>query len=330
MQMMSVGRINLYDNMKAIAIILVVIGHINEFSLGGYNSILYHFYDSFHMSIFFFVSGLFLFKKFDADESIFAIAKKIFVQCYNRSLQLLLPFVIVGMLYCYSSQESIFSIFDGNELRFWFLPSLCIDIFIVYAAYFIFRCLNVKHIAIKCIMAIGVWLCCYALTIVFNGLKDCHYYMMAIRNLPFLGFGILYNSVSKMKKWISDERVLASCFMSYVLFFIWCSNWFQMKWGGYLVIPMMIYICSRYESSIPKWFTKIGRSTLAIYVFHYFLLPNIPLAEYMKQNLSQNIVIYILASLLLTVPIIVLCMCLEKIIDSNRYLKLLIWFKKTK
>ena len=29
--------------------------------------ILYHFYDSFHMSFFFFVSGLFLFKKFDAN-----------------------------------------------------------------------------------------------------------------------------------------------------------------------------------------------------------------------------------------------------------------------
>ena len=38
LQMTSVRRINLYDNMKAIAIILVVIGHINEFSLGGYNS----------------------------------------------------------------------------------------------------------------------------------------------------------------------------------------------------------------------------------------------------------------------------------------------------
>lgn len=50
---MNTQRINLYDNMKAFAIILVVMGHINEFSLGGANPLWFHFYDSFHMSIFF-------------------------------------------------------------------------------------------------------------------------------------------------------------------------------------------------------------------------------------------------------------------------------------
>ena len=134
---MNTQRINLYDNMKAFAIILVVMGHINEFSLGGANPLWFHFYDSFHMSIFFFVSGLFLFKKFEFTEDIKQVGKKLLFQYYRRFFQLMLPFTIIGMLYCFALSKSILSILNGDELRFWFLPSLAIDILVVYMAYFL-------------------------------------------------------------------------------------------------------------------------------------------------------------------------------------------------
>lgn len=72
---METKRVKLYDNMKALGIILVVMGHVNEFSLGGANPLWFHFCDSFHMSIFFFVSGLFLFKKFEFTEGIKQVGK---------------------------------------------------------------------------------------------------------------------------------------------------------------------------------------------------------------------------------------------------------------
>lgn len=323
-------RINLYDNMKALAIILVVMGHINEFSLGEPNQIWFRLYDSFHMSIFFFVSGLFLFKKFEFTESIMQVGKKLCAQYYRRFLQLMLPFTIIGVLYCYVSSKSVLSIFNGGELRFWFLPSLAIDILVVYCAYFLFCLLNITNKIARFGLAILVWTGCYALTYLLLDLKDSHYYMMAIRNLPYLGLGILYHSAPKIKRYFTDERLLAVCFVSFIVFLLFGRNWLQMKWGGYFAIPVMMHILSLYESKIPIWFTKIGRSTLAIYVFHYFLLPNMPITSFLSDNLSHNIIIYWIISIIMTVLIIAVCMTVERIIDANRYLKTLIWFQKTK
>lgn len=230
---MGAQRINLYDNMKAFAIILVVMGHINEFSLGGANPLWFHFYDSFHMSIFFFVSGLFLFKKFEFTEGIMQVGKKLCFQYYRRFLQLMLPFTIIGMLYCYASSKSILSVFNGDELRFWFLPSLAIDILVVYLAYFFFRILNAKSLTVRFLLSILVWIGCYALTYLLADLKDSHYYMMAIRNLPYLGLGILYHSTPKLKRYFKDERLLAGCFISFIVFLLLGKNWLQIKWGGY-------------------------------------------------------------------------------------------------
>lgn len=327
---MNTQRINLYDNMKAFAIILVVMGHINEFSLGGANPLWFHFYDSFHMSIFFFVSGLFLFKKFEFTEDIKQVGKKLWFQYYRRFLQLMLPFTIIGMLYCFASSKSIQSIFNGDELRFWFLPSLAIDILVVYMAYFLFRILNVKNTLVRCFLSVCVWIGCYAITYLFADLKDSHYYMMAIRNLPYLGLGIFYHSVLRIKKYFANESLLAVCFIAFMAFLFFGKNWLQIKWGGIMVIPVLMHIFSLHENSIPLWFTKIGRSTLAIYVFHCFLLPNTPFANCLNENLSCNLIIYLIVSIFIAIPIILICMLLERIIKGNRYLNKMIWFQTTK
>lgn len=327
---MSTQRIALYDNMKAFAIILVVMGHINEFSLGKANPLWFHFYDSFHMSLFFFVSGLFLFKKFYSTDGVIQIGKKLCLQYYRRFLQLMLPFAIVGMLYCYAASKSILSIYNGDELRFWFLPSLSIDIFIVYSSYFLFRFFYVRSRIARLGLSVLIWIGCYALTYLFTDLKDNHYYMMAIRNLPYIGIGVLYHNVPGVKRYFTDERLLAVCFAAFVAFLLFGKNWLQIKWGGIMVIPVMMHVFSLYENKIPLWFTRVGRSTLAIYVFHYFMLPNLPITYLLRDNLSYNIVIYLLISILIAIPIIMICMLIEKVINTNRYLKRLIWFQKTK
>lgn len=230
---MNMQRINIYDNMKALAIILVVMGHINEFSLGRTNPLWFHFYDSFHMSIFFFVSGLFLFKKFDFSEKITEISKKLCSQYSKRFFQLILPFVIVGILYSYVSSESVVSIFNGHELRFWFLPSLAIDIFITYCVYFLFRFWQVRYFGVRIVLSLIVWIGCYALTYLLVDLKESHYYMMAIRNLPYLGMGVLYQSSPKMKQILRDDRVLAGSFVAFICFLLFGKNWLNIKWGGH-------------------------------------------------------------------------------------------------
>lgn len=97
-----------------------------------------------------------------------------------------------------------------------------------------------------------------------------------------------------------------------------------------MAIPILIQFFTLYDKRIPILFTKIGRSTLAIYVFHYFLLPNVPITNYLGENLSGNLIIYWMLSILMTIPIVLTCMLLERIIKNNRYLNKMIWFQKTK
>ena len=56
-------RIDYFDQMKGVAILLVVIGHVMQFSFGIPKSNVVDMLGIFHMPIFFFVSGYFTYKE---------------------------------------------------------------------------------------------------------------------------------------------------------------------------------------------------------------------------------------------------------------------------
>lgn len=197
-------------------------------------------------------------------------------------------------------------------------------------AYFLFRILNVKNMLVRFILSVCVWIGCYAITYLFTDFKDCHYYMMAIRNLPYLGLGIFYYSVRRINKYFANESLLAVCFIAFMAFLFFGKKLVTDKMGGIMVIPVMMHIFSLHENSIPLWFTKIGRSTLTIYVFHDFLLPNTQFANCLNENLSCNLIIYLIVSIFIAMPIILICMLFERIIKGNRYLNKMIWFLEEK
>ena len=84
-------RINYIDNLKGIAIILVVMGHVEQFSLGLEDNLFRTFYNGFHMPLFMFLSGVFAMKSFklwNLSESLLFLKKKV--------LRILLPFLVIG------------------------------------------------------------------------------------------------------------------------------------------------------------------------------------------------------------------------------------------
>lgn len=86
---------------------------------------------------------------------------------------------------------------------------------------------------VRFILSVCVWIGCYAITYLFADFKDCHYYMMAIRNLPYLGLGIFFIIVFRELINISQMRVywqFAS--LRSWLFSFWEKNWLQIKWGA--------------------------------------------------------------------------------------------------
>lgn len=113
------GRIEYVDKLKGFAIILVVMGHIIEKSFGIVDTPINLFYESFHMPLFMFLSGIFAikdFKEWNVSESIIFLKKKV--------LRILLPFFVIGALLSYTVSDNVYMIWNGQNGMLWFLPAL--------------------------------------------------------------------------------------------------------------------------------------------------------------------------------------------------------------
>lgn len=131
-----VNRISYYDLMKGIAIILVVVGHIMQFAFGYKTSEVVNMLGIFHMPIFFYISGFFLYKE---DTNLRGMLNKL----YKRILNLLIPYLVFGILWCSFSKSNFITMFLSGGGRYWFLYTLFIisTFFLIYE-YVIGRCKN--------------------------------------------------------------------------------------------------------------------------------------------------------------------------------------------
>ena len=56
------NRVAYFDQMKGLAIILVVVGHVTQFAYGLHGTDVNRFLEIFHMPVFFYISGYFAYK----------------------------------------------------------------------------------------------------------------------------------------------------------------------------------------------------------------------------------------------------------------------------
>lgn len=121
-------RIIYIDNLKALAIFTVVIGHVFYFTWNQYcNSIWNHLIVAYNMPLFFFLSGM------------FAKEGMSFKQIGRKAKQLLIPTVTIGGVYSFF-KDGMHELFFGNShFGYWFLPTL----FIMFIFFYV-RCQIVK------------------------------------------------------------------------------------------------------------------------------------------------------------------------------------------
>lgn len=126
----SLSRIHYIDYMKALAMILVIMGHVN-FANGEVKAWIY----SFHMPAFFFCSGLVLTDR-AGKQSVF---RQVITKRFKR---LMIPYLLWALIYAkftipnlckivYGSYWSIVS--SGSLSSLWFLPVMFIALLIYYA-----------------------------------------------------------------------------------------------------------------------------------------------------------------------------------------------------
>jgi len=262
------------DYAKAIGIILVVYGHV---ATGIYNAginvpvELYKLIDSiiysFHMPLFFFLSGLFFYKSFVKRGALKLVNSKIDSILYPYIIWSIIQGLIQARLSTYTNSDSnyneIFFILWSPIAQFWFLHAL----FVFFClSVIIFSIINRKYASVIFLLSIAV----YIIPVLPNEL------WFLSKNFVFFLFGIIFSFKCNINMFLSKKSmcVLFALFIfgQYVFHIILGMNYTEKGVLSLLlsIISILFVISlSSFLSRTPnRLFITIGKSSLVIYLMH--------------------------------------------------------------
>lgn len=277
---------------KGITIFLVVLGHIIQSIQGDYTGIIYyenflhHIIYSFHMAAFFFLSGFVL-----TEKSLSIIFKKF---CLRKSRTLLIPYVIFSLLMIL---EKI--IMEGGKLSSEWLSEnkiiatfLCLNGSIVDRMWFL-PCLFATLVLIKVVIIIPnerfrtsiVFILVY-ISIILGKYNNVNLPLYLENAFYAIGYVYLGFYVRKIKYKISTNYIklkfataifIGLNYVSYYVFGFKSDMFYCIEFESMLLtiltsllgIFILASISVKFERS--KLFAYIGKNSLYIYGFHYFI-----------------------------------------------------------
>lgn len=317
-------RIEYFDQLKGIAIILVVIGHVMQFSFGFDSSDVVDMLGIFHMPVFFYISGYFLYKQIDK-------ISLLFVKLYRRTLSLLVPYLVFGALWCMLSGYSFRTLILEGDGRYWFLYVLFLlsSFFILYG-YFLQR---IKRGWVY----ICLWILPYLAIIIVKvyennvgGVADVLCVNQLNTYYRYFLIGYLCRRYSKLNSFLfKNDIVYALGLLSYFLQWRLCDTHnmaliFLGGIGAIIVLQRYVEMVQTSDNWVLSALSKIGCMSLSIYVIHYFFIPEISgVIHDLAYAGGGNIFLWqLLLSALLALPIVGASMFVGKLIETNKYLNI--------
>ena len=331
------GRILYMDALKGFAILLVVMGHtiawnfsdraIVLFENNQPNNIrivglIFQFIYSFHMPLFFLISGFFSYKET-------CILKK---QLKKKTVSYFVPYLFSGVI--------IYSLFGGNDFGYWFLLSLfelsvlsaffskfsplfnktksiLLDLFILFLPY-----LALQYILLRSyfnVPYIEIW-------------KFGYYYV------PFFCGYLLKKYDTQLFEVFVGKKYLTVFFVTFLLSFLYryleiseseqihkvikfllfhVIYDFTLPLSGCLFFVSLFRICE--DSKIKYFFSEIGKYTLGIYLFHMFFVIQIPAIGnfWLTTNLSTVLSTQICYSAICSLVAISISIVITKIVSKS-------------
>ncbi|OAD19925.1 acyltransferase 3 [Candidatus Thiomargarita nelsonii] len=309
---MTNQRVSWIDAAKGIGIILVVYGHVARgvFNAGLYQEqplVTYHLIDniiySFHMPLFFFLSGLFFLRSFDKRGSRL-ILNKIDTIFYPYLIWSIIQGVIEIILSQYTNGTTSF----GNLIailwlpiaQFWFLYALLL-IFIFNTVIFIFleryfKPLNIPFI----IFGIG-----FFLFLIKQYLPADYFFIRAVSyNYIYFSFGILYWRVLDGKH--HSISLTLGVFVIFSLFEYLVYYTATLPSDSALIkiiitfsgILTVIFVCQNLRGTIIKILSLVGRYSMEIYLMHVIFGSGIRIVLQKIFNVNNTDIHLILGTLL--------------------------------
>lgn len=292
----SQRRIEYIDKLKGFAIVLVVMGHITQFSMGIDNILFNRLYGSIHVPLFFFLSGYFA--GLNDKKPLLVIIK-------NKGVQLIMPTIWWGGAWLLFKGEG-----NLNALNaYWFLPVLfyCLVFSRIIQA-------RVKNTAILLIIGcIGF----VGLIILYKlNLGVLPFYLHFVMNYPLFLFGMVFE---QYKEKFSKNIIYTLSMVAFIVLIglnIQIIN--KLKLSGFFACIIFYDIFKKYNDYIPKWLGILGKNSTEIYVTHYFLLPNLLLEKSVKFLENTNVIQLNNISILAVVTIALsVLLCFEAVLISK-------------
>lgn len=320
------------DQLKGLAILLMVMGHALAWSYNDYSflsnqlctmtieqsnaSIVWKIIYSFHMPLLFFVSGFLFFKNNDTESFTTKIKKRV-----NR---LLIPYITTG----------VFVLYLRGYFGYWFFITLFVlDLIVIGELIILSKLKNELWVDIVSRVVMFVLLC-FAVKLT----KD--YLPKSLNNLASLPsyyavfmFGYMAHKWELLEKIIKNSVVGLACFGIYILLMV-LSNKYDVPGKLLLLIPIcaIIYLYNLYTGFEMKWLgEKIGKNSMEIYVFHLFFVASFhEVGQYIlhTSSLPLSITIQLTYSIGISAVAIILSLATARVVKSNRYLSFMFGFKQ--
>lgn len=306
-------RLEYLDQMKAVAIFLMVMGHVLLFTFDVSECTLSNVF-FINMPIFFYVSGFLLYKKIDTLHELVRRIK-------HKTSRLLPPWLAASLMMVL-----------GYNWRF--LPTLCnfywffyvlflLTMMIIIMDFFVFR--HIKNTIAYCaaLILVPVLFACQK----FTGYYDCYLpaHHLCMYSIPFL-LGWACNKYKDLHTFVIENRWL---YMVSIVLFFYCwhkfpqlNNYVHLLGAlcGIVVLQSALYHKEQVCNKIPI-LSRVGQSTLSIYALNYIFLPDLKMMFIGEGKIIEyGLLVQFVITGFVAVGVIAACMCVEWLFHNNKYL----------
>lgn len=270
-------RLNYIDWLKGIAIISVIMGHVIGFDFLSEadcsKSFLNRFITSIHMPLFIFLSGLVVNFKF---ESVAASCKKLLL----KAKILLIPVILIGIPYALWRGFTLYEfVISPMKYGYWYL----ITLFELYVIYYIVFSHNFLHKTkyedfIKgCI--IWILLKGFAHAHINEAILHAFQFTQLVVYWPFFFIAAFINKYKLQDKLFSSNNLFTISLLIFGGLFIYKEYFlidnlmmYPLQFAGIFCIVYLIYKIKDRNNIVLDKLNHIGRSSLDVYIFHYFFI----------------------------------------------------------
>lgn len=324
------NRLRYIDATRGFAIFLVVLGHVLNIGMNNYdeNHFLHRLIYSFHMPLFFFLSGFVSYKPLEKWSFLFFID-----YIKRKSVQLLLPTYLFFVTATVINSGDVLSCFYNTGVnKYWFGQAL----FQMLVVYGIISALC-NRFSSRLFIPLLFMACLTRCLCFFVDHEPIFYRVFVLRetfmNMYFFIFGLLVSKYKNIFAWIfCNERVRGIAIFTFIVCMIYIyqpyaygllvklSDQFLLRVSGVIFVFSLFIKTGQYWNGnqfIARLSNFIGKRTFDIYLIHYFFIPDLSFV-FPYLNCKQEIALEILLALSVSIVIMAFCLIVSFVLRSNR------------